>query len=118
MQQLSGLGKTFETSDRQKGLNLHQGHIHKRILLLSADFFNHLAAPHEHVEDHFCAVRNFSEEVRAVATIKKPAITTRPGEKELVRSLSHPMRKGPRNPPIVPIELMKARPPAAATPVR
>ena len=35
-----------------------------------------------------------------------------------MRSVNHPIRYGPTKPPIVPIELMNARPPAAAMPVR
>jgi len=41
-----------------------------------------------------------------------------PAENDPVSSLSHPMTYGPTNPPVVPMELMKARPPAAAMPVR
>ena len=41
-----------------------------------------------------------------------------PAENDPVSSVSHPITYGPTNPPVVPMELMNARPPAAAMPVR
>ena len=47
-----------------------------------------------------------------------PAITSSPAVNDPVLSRSQPMRYGPAKPPVVPMVLMKANPPAAATPVR
>src|SRR6478752_9684678 len=41
-----------------------------------------------------------------------------PAVNDPVRSVSQPTAYGPTNPPAVPIELMNARPPASAMPVR
>ena len=51
----------------------------------------------------------------------RPGIRSSPAApRRTIRSgrCSHPMIVGPTNPPVVPIELMNARPPAAAMPVR
>ena len=45
-------------------------------------------------------------------------MVTRPALNDPVTSFSHPIMEGPKKPPAVPTALMKARPPAAATPVR
>src|SRR4051794_15565961 len=61
---------------------------------------------------------NVIDQDTQAAASRNPLIANRPAENEPVRSVSHPMMLGPTNPPMVPIELMNASPPAAATPVR
>src|SRR4029453_2125286 len=52
------------------------------------------------------------------ANTRKPVIAYSPAENDPVRSVRNPNTYGPTNPPVVPIELMNASPPAAAMPVR
>lgn len=49
---------------------------------------------------------------------RKWAIAANPAVNEPISSFSQPMMAGPKNPPMVPMELMSARPPAAAAPVK
>src|SRR5512138_2415925 len=53
-----------------------------------------------------------------VASTSRPAIAISPAENDPVASRSHPIAYGPTKPPSVATLLMKARPPAAARPVR
>src|SRR5216683_4037137 len=46
------------------------------------------------------------------------AVANRPGVKLPVTSAGWPMRLGPTKPPTLPTELIRAMPPAAATPLR
>src|SRR6516225_9729090 len=56
--------------------------------------------------------------VTTPAIIGPAASTTRPSVTSPVASLIQPMAYGPTKPPRLPIELINARPPAAAEPVR
>src|SRR5215471_21215350 len=47
-----------------------------------------------------------------------PDMARSPASNEPVESLSHPIKYGPAKPPMVPMELMKASPAAAPTPLR
>src|SRR5262245_1749366 len=67
---------------------------------------------------HSPGAKRRSDHESAVASTRKPLIARRPAENDPVSSVSHPITYGPTNPPVVPIELMNARPPAAAMPVR
>src|ERR1700682_416961 len=62
--------------------------------------------------------KNFNVIEKIVARSRNPETARRPVENDPVRSLNHPIIEGPMNPPRVPMELMKASPPAAAIPVR
>src|SRR4029079_11329177 len=59
-----------------------------------------------------------SDHASPAATTRKLLIASSPAENDPVSSVSHPMMYGPTKPPLVPMELMNARPPAAAIPVR
>src|SRR5712691_9492499 len=65
-----------------------------------------------------CVTKSFSDHDVTVARTSNPAIAINPAENDPVASLSHPTAYGPTKPPSVPMLLMKARPPAAAIPVR
>src|SRR5512143_5600 len=55
---------------------------------------------------------------RTAAIVSAKARTPRPAEYPPVWLLSQPMMEGPKNPPVLLIELMSAMPPAAAVPPR
>jgi len=56
------------------------------------------------------------ESVSKLPATMRPPITASPAVNEPVTVFSHPMITGPKKPPIVPTELMNAKPPAAPSP--
>src|SRR5678816_1554824 len=62
--------------------------------------------------------KSLSDQDITVASARSPAIAISPAENDPVASRNHPMAYGPTKPPSVATLLMKARPPAAARPVR
>src|ERR1700722_4377470 len=63
-------------------------------------------------------ITSFSDSDASIAAIMMAAIAVRPMTYEPENSFNQPIMEGPAKPPIVPMLLMKASPPAAAAPVK
>src|ERR1700689_4087321 len=69
-------------------------------------------------EPYSLDITSFSDSDASIAAIMMAAIAVRPMTYEPENSFNQPIMEGPAKPPIVPMLLMKASPPAAAAPVK